>query len=97
MSKITQVKPAFRMSKETEETLRTLKTLGIRYNIVTPVERRLELSYAFRNEITGKEQVRFVAELDGYGNITEEGDIFKNGTPPTRTRDYVLNADGERV
>lgn len=93
MSKNTQLK----LSKETEETLRTLRLNGFRFNIVTPVDRRLELHYAFRNQVTGKEHVSFVAELDGYGNITEEGDIFKNSLPSLRMNDFVLNADGEQV
>lgn len=94
MNTQTTTKP---LSKETEETLRTLRLLGIKYNIVTPVDRRLELHYAYRNQLTNQEHVSFVAELDGYGNITEEGEVLKQSMPNFKPKDFVLNADGERV
>lgn len=93
----TQQRSLPKVSKETQETLRTLKLLGVKFNIVTPVDRRLELHYSYRNQLTGKECTNFVAELDGYGNITEEGPVFKNSFPNLKMNDFVLNADGERV
>lgn len=84
----------FRMTPQTEDTLRALRMSGIRYNIVTPVERRLELYYAYK-DLSGKEHTHFVCELDGYGGIAETGPYFPE--PVRRNKNFVFNADGEQI
>lgn len=90
--KLTTTKP----SQATQDTINALRLSGIQFNIVTPVGFRWELHNVVKNELTGKEHVDFVAELDSYGNIVEAGPILCNGIP-LRESNVVLNADGEQV
>ena len=80
-------------TKATEQTKSALRGLGYRWTIETPVDYRIEL----HNEIellNGKTIVRFVAELDNYGNVTEWGDddVFTR-----KLSSSVLNADGDEI
>lgn len=81
-----------KLSEKTQETLNTLKILGIKFNIVTPVDHRIELHFEhFR--LNGKSEVHFVAEIDGYGNITEFGPYWPDWDGIS---DYAL-LDGQLV
>jgi len=82
------------ISKHTQQTMGTLRNLGYKFNIVTEVERRVEL----HNEVErldGRKMVMFVAELDGYGNITEWG--LEDERRKLKTGERQWNADGEIV
>jgi len=83
------------ISSATQDTIKSLRLSGIRFTIMTEVGHRVELHNEVKRE-NGKEEIQFVAEIDGYGNITECGPILKNGIP-TKDSKIVLNADGEKV
>jgi len=78
--------------KQTMEVLNTFKSLGVKFNIITKIEHRFELHYAYRR-MDGIERVHFVAELDGFGNVQEFGQFFED----LLIGDKVINADGEEV
>lgn len=86
-----------KISTATQEIINALRTQGVRFTIITPVDYRVELHNERVNELTGEVSVDFVAELDSYGNITECGPILSNGIPNIRDKNVVLNADGEQV
>lgn len=81
------------MSKLQRETVQALATDGIKFNIATRVGHRIELHYAYRNEITNVERTHFVAEVTDMGNIEAFGPYLDAGVG----KDFVLNAEGERV
>lgn len=81
------------ISKLAQQAIDCLRTDGVKFNIVTPVGHRIELFYSYRNEITGKPSAHFVAEITDLGNIEAFGPYVDAGVG----RDFVLNADGERV
>ena len=83
-----------KMSDATNETIKSMELAGIKFNIVTPVDYRWELHHEIANELTGEKKIDFVAEVDGYGNITEWGKAYAVAKPESNV---VLNADGEQV
>lgn len=89
-----------RIPKDAQGTLDTLRSTGVKFNIVNVVEsdgpvktRTIELYYSYRR-LNGKEFVHHVADLNAYGHFTEYGPYFDRDKPP---KDYVLNADGEKI
>ena len=83
-----------RISKETKATLATLRNQGYRWTIENEVDYRLELHNEIKR-LNGTIEILFVAELDGYGNVSEWG-------PYDEARVLNLNrdphdADGEQI
>lgn len=70
--------------KETEDTLRALRSVGVRFNIITPVGHRVELFYEC--ERLNGSHVQFVAEIDGYGNVTDWGPTYAGQGDASGTR-----------
>lgn len=54
-------------TREQAECLKTLRTVGYRWDIENKVDHSLELHKVIY--YNGKEHVLFVAELDAYGNV----------------------------
>jgi len=81
------------ITKDAETTVSNLRRQGIKFNIISKVERKVELHHCF-TMLNGKEKVRFVAEIDSFGNIVEWGSGFRKlGKKALKT----YNADGEEV
>lgn len=90
--------PRFRMTKEMDETIKDLRMTGIKFNIITPVDQRLELYYEYERE--GRKMIHFVCEVDGYGRIQDYGPYLREEMIlriEADKRDVVFNADGEAV
>lgn len=86
-------------SKAAQDTINTLRSQNIRFNIITPVGYRIELFYTYER-LNGKKHVHFVAELDSYGNVTEWGPYLQDHRKRAKeidSRNFVLNADGEKI
>lgn len=80
------------ISKQAQDTINNLRRTGTRFNIVTPVDRRIELHFAYK-DLAGKEHVNFVAEVGDLGQITDTGPYFGKA----KENAFCYNADGERV
>lgn len=79
------------MNKYQTDTINNLRLQGVRFNIVTNVDRRVELHYEVET-LRGK-RVSFVAEVGDLGNITEWGDAYSSNSVSSNA---FFNADGER-
>jgi len=82
------------ISSFTERTITVLHNQGYRFNIVTEVDRKVELHHEVER-LDGRVQVRFIAELDGYGNVTEWG--FEDEQRELLASKVQFDADGEKV
>ena len=82
------------LSKYTKETVRNLTTVGIMFNFVAEIDHKVELFQVFPDE-----HVRFVAEIDSYGNIVEWGRHLRLSKKEQSLGEdkKVINADGESV
>lgn len=84
-----------------QEAINTLKCQGFRFNIVKRVGFRTELFFECE-DLKGRSSLRFVAEVDDFGNVEFDGDLsqfdnpahWTNGRPVSA---QVFNADGEAV
>ena len=80
------------MRKEQAECLRTLRTVGYKWNIETPVGHNLELHLII--DIQGRQHIQFVAELDSYGNV--EFGLYDESRV-IRSNNHTFDADGEVI
>lgn len=82
------------ISKYAKESIDNLKTGGIRFDIVAKVGHVFELF-----QIRERGTVRFVAEVNEFGQITEWGDHLKLSKREASlgNNNVVINADGELV
>lgn len=83
------------LPKCTQEVIDTLKAIGVKFNIITPVGHRVELHYEYQR-FDGSHHIHFVAELDAYGNLTDTGPYFPEKAKH-KEHQYVYNADGVKV
>ena len=80
------------MRKEQTECLRTLRTVGYKWNTETPVGHNLELHLII--DVNGRQHIMFVAELDSYGNV--EFGLYDESRTVKMNR-HSFNADGEKI
>lgn len=81
-----------KISKLANATIENLRLSGIRFNIVTPVDRKVELHFEY--ELLGRTHVDFVAEVGDLGTVTEWGKTFAG---ESRDTGFCFTADGERI
>lgn len=84
-----------KISAATAETLSALKLLGYKWTIEVKVDHRIELHNEVKTE-SGREFIQFIAELDGYGNVTAWG-LFGHEARKIDRNKHVLNADGDVI
>lgn len=83
------------ITKDIKQTVSNLRIQGVKFNIMTEVDRRVELHQEIEL-LNGKSQMIFVAEIDAFGNIVDWGSSYRSDSIAAMS-DVVYNADGEEV
>ena len=82
------------LTKDMEQAVSNLRTQGIKFTIVTEVDRKLELHREIEM-LNGNSRVLFIAEIDSFGNVVEWGPGLRH--VGGKALSPVYNADGEEV